>query len=108
MAQQLVIMSRKNPPPEGGMAPIGTREEIIEMLERENTAADEEGGDVLWGPGIQISLPPTNPIPQMLLSIVEDEIAWLVIMKLARKFNWRLIDTDSGREFTPADGEVEV
>ena len=90
------------------MAPIGTREEIIEMLERENTAADEEGGDVLWGPGIQISLPPTNPIPQMLLSIVEDEIAWLVIMKLARKFNWRLIDTDSGREFTPADGEVEV
>lgn len=91
------------------MAPIGTRAEIIEMLEVENTAPDEQGGDVLWGPGITISLPPTDPIPQMLLSIVEDEIAWLVIMKLAKKFNWRLIDTDSGREFTPADGdEIEV
>lgn len=81
------------------MAPIGPRAKIVGDLSHFNTAPEREGDDVLYGPGIRLELPPDqNDVSQMLLTITEEEIAWLVIMRLAKAFDWKIVDTTSGRE----------
>ena len=101
-AQQFVILSKK-PPTASGMAPIGRRDEVLFDLARFNTSpegeTDGQNEDVLYGPGIRIELPPGQTvISQMLMTITEEEIAWLVIMRLARSFNWKIVDPNTGRE----------
>ena len=98
--QQLVILAHNDGTDEG-LSPLGTRKEIIEQLGIYNTAPETAGGDVLYGPGIRIELPPDEPVRQMLMTIVEEEIAWLVIMRLAKGLHWRLLDPVSGRELQP-------
>lgn len=86
----------------GGLAPIGTRDEIVKALEPLNTAPERRGEDVLWGPGIRIDLPPEkDPVDQMLLTVVEEEIAFLVIMRIGRICQWRMLDPETGRELNP-------
>jgi hypothetical protein len=98
MAQQFVILARSG----DGTAPLGTRAEVIAQLGGLNTMPEREGEDTLWGPGIRIDLPPDkDPVTQMLLSIVEEEIAWLVIMRLARECKWKVLDMETGRELEP-------
>jgi hypothetical protein len=98
--QQLVILSR-DPSNDDGLAPIGTRDEVLQALSAYNTAPEREGDDILWGPGIRIELPPSEPISQMLMTLVEEQIAWTVIMRLAKKLQWKLLDPSTGRELTP-------
>ena len=101
VSQQFVILSREVPT-ESGMAPIGTREEILNALSCYNTAPETSGADVLYGPGICIELTPgQDPISQMLMSITEEEIAWLVIMRLAKELQWKILDPITGRELQP-------
>jgi len=99
--EQYVILAQSEDD-DGTMRPIGTREEIRAQVADFNTAPDHEGGDALYGPGFILELPPQNPVSQMLLTITEEEIAWLVIMRLARRFNWKLLDMVSGRELIPS------
>ncbi|MBC8523653.1 hypothetical protein H8D29_06965 [PVC group bacterium] len=101
MNKHFVIQSRSL---EDGATPepLGTRSEIVEALSHLNTMPESEGEDTLWGPGIRIELPPTeDPIHQMLLHIVEDEIAWYPIVRFARRFNWCVVDIETGREMKP-------
>jgi hypothetical protein len=98
--QQLVILSRHEATGDG-LAPLGTRQEVVDGLARHNTSAEAEGDDILFGPGIRIELPPGDLVTQMLLTIVEEEIAWQVIMRLAKQLNWKLLDPATGREFSP-------
>lgn len=101
MTQQYVILSR-NSATDNGMAPIGCREEILSKLSQFNTAPENDDKDVLYGPGIRIELPPDqDPIAQMLMSITEEEIAWLVVMRLAKEMNWKILDPETGRELKP-------
>lgn len=85
-----------------GIAPLGSRAQLTRDLSHFNTAPESsqnEDQDVLFGPGIRLELPPgQDPVTQILLTIVEDEIAWLVIMRLAKTFEWKIVDTESGRE----------
>ena len=100
MATQYVILSR-DPASSGGngLAPIGSRKSIVNDLSRYNTAPDGTGDEVLYGPGIRIEMPPgQDPVTQMLMTVVEEEIAWLVIMRLAKAFSWKIVDVNSGRE----------
>ena len=81
---------------------LGTRETILSSLAEYNTMPEKEGDDMLWGPGIRIELPPTEgDVHQMLLHIVEEEIAWFPIVRLARQFNWSVTDIETGRELQP-------
>ena len=97
-AQQFVILS-KQPATANGLVPIGRRDEVLFDLARYNTGPEREGDDVLHGPGIRIELPPgQDVINQMLMTIIEEEIAWLVIMRLAKNFNWKIVDPNTGRE----------
>ncbi|MHC4947647.1 MAG: hypothetical protein ACYTG1_05230 [Planctomycetota bacterium] len=99
--QQFVIQSREKPGADG-LAPIGRRQELIDTLSRFNTSPERDGGDVLWGPGIRIELPgDEEPVRQMLMTITEEEIAWMVIMRLARQLLWKIVDPTTGRELNP-------
>jgi len=101
MSKHFVIQARTDTE-DGERQPLGTREEILESLSHYNTMPDCEGNDMLWGPGIRIELPPNEvDIQQMLLHIVEEEIAWLPIVRLARQFNWSVTDIETGRELKP-------
>ncbi len=98
MTQQYVILSNEVPT-DNGMAPIGSREEILNLLASYNTAPENDDESILFGPGIRIELPPDqDPVPQMVLSVVEDEIAWLVIMRLSKELKWKILDPMTGRE----------
>jgi hypothetical protein len=101
MSKQFVIQSRTGGK-DGTRVPLGTRSEIVSSLARFNTLAEVDGDDMLWGPGIRIELPPgDDPIQQMLLHIVEEEIAWLPIVRLAKQFDWSVTDLETGRELQP-------
>lgn len=100
MSKQFVIQSR-TAGQDGNRVPLGSRNEIVDSLARYNTLAEVEGGDMLWGPGIRIELPPDEPVQQMLLYIVEEEIAWLPIVRLAKQFDWSVTDIETGRELQP-------
>ena len=101
MSKQFVIQSR-TAGKDGQRVSLGSRKEIVDSLAQFNTIAEVEGGDVLWGPGIRIELPPNDgPVLQMLLYIVEEEIAWLPIVRLAKRFDWLVMDIETGRELQP-------
>lgn len=101
--QQFVILSAE--PSSQGMAVLGSRSSLLRDLAAFNCAPESEGADTLWAPGITIELPPgQDEITQMLMTIVEDEIAWLTIVRIVRHFGWKLLDPSSGRELVlPAD-----
>jgi hypothetical protein len=100
--RQFVILSSQPPPKPGAMVPIGGRRELLRDLSKLNTAPERDSaGDVLYGPGIRIELAPgQDPVTQMLVTINEEEIGWLVLTRLARHFHWKLLDPSTGREFT--------
>lgn len=99
MARELVILAPRDGSG-GAPAPIASRSQILADLEPLNTAPEAPGGDCLYGPGIRIDLPPgQDPITQMLLTIVDDDIAWSVIRRLLRTFPWRMQDPISGMEW---------
>ncbi|MDP6478850.1 MAG: hypothetical protein QGI75_02275 [Phycisphaerales bacterium] len=99
MPQQYAITSRES---NKGPQALGSRREIIEQLSTLNTGPAQPDDDVLWGPGLRLEMTPgQDPVTQMLLTIVEEEIAWLSIMKLARICQWRIVDVETGHELEP-------
>lgn len=98
--QQFVILSPE-PSKNGGLAPIGSRAEIVAELRDLNTSPEKEGGEMLYGPGIRIELPPGEPVTQMLMTLTEEDIAWHVVMRLVKTMKWKLLDPMSGRELKP-------
>jgi hypothetical protein len=98
--QKFVILSRSETS-DNGLAPIGSRDAVVDGLAVYNTAPEREGDDILYGPGIRIELPPGDPVTQMLLKVVEEEIAWQVIMRLAKSLEWKLHDPATGRVLSP-------
>ena len=102
---QFVVMSRDVPKEGDSLAPIAPRNELLRDLARYNTSPESpDEADVLYGPGIRLELPPgQDPIVQMLLTLTEEEIGWLVLRRLAGDFNWRVVDPETGREWTPPE-----
>ena len=37
----------------------------------------------------------------MMLTISDEDIGWTVIMRIARDLHWKILDPNSGREFSP-------
>jgi len=101
VSTQLVILSREEAPG-GGLAAIASRVDVLRELADRNTGPERAGDDLLHGPGIEIQLAPEqDPITQMLLTINDEDIAWTVILRLARDLHWRIFDPRSGRSLTP-------
>ncbi len=87
---------------ETGPQNLGSRRELVKQLATLNTGPEHPDDDVLWGPGLRIEMTPgQDPVTQMLLTLVEEEIAWLSVMRLARVCQWRIVEVDSGLDVTP-------
>ncbi len=98
---QLVILSRDDAR-NGELPTIGRRDDIVSQLGAFNTAPEVTGGDILYGPGIEIELEPEEQeIRQMLLTVTDEDIAWAALMRIARAMKWKLLDPGSGRELRP-------
>ena len=102
--RSLVILSKDQANPDDGtLAPLASRADMLEQLSRRNTGPEKEGGDVVYGPGIRIELSPgDDPIKQMLLEIIDEDIAWDVIIPMARDLNWVLFDPLTGKTMSPS------
>ena len=107
--KQLVILSAEEPQAPGALLPIGRRADVLEKFARNNTGPESpESEDVLYGPGIRVELTPgQDPVSQMLVTITEQEIGWLVLTRLINHFGWRLLDPQTGRELAPAASRPE-
>ena len=100
-SSQFVIMSRESAP-QGQMAPLGSRAELLESLSGLNTSPERTGEDVLFGPGLELHLPPgQDPILQMLMTVSDHDIAWIAVQEIARKLRWKILDPQTGRDFAP-------
>ncbi|MSR28873.1 MAG: hypothetical protein EXS03_04755 [Phycisphaerales bacterium] len=82
-----------------GMAPLGSRQEVLASLSALNTYPESREGDVLYGPGVEFQLGPNqDPIVQMLLDVTDEDIAWLAIERIGRTLNWKFVDMATGNE----------
>lgn len=105
MARRQIIILKLGPTTGDEPAPqlsLGTRAEVFAALAQFNTYPDTpEGKEFLYGPGIVVSLPPgEDEVMQLLISVVEEDIAWAVVMRICTRMNWALMDPDSGRTLT--------
>ena len=95
------------------LPPIGTRAELRAAFLDFNTAAETNAPEEteLYGPGIKVSFPPyTDPVTQFELSEDDPDISKAVLLRIARAFNWDLIDIGSGRRlhmYRPPVTEVD-
>lgn len=93
--RELVVM-----PLEDAGDELSARSDLVERLAAFNTSPERPGEDVLYGPGIRIDLPPDqDPVRQMLLTVVDDDIAFSVIRRILGSFAWRILDPISGMEW---------
>jgi len=98
--RELVVMSLED----AGDA-LADRRELVDRLAVFNTSPETTGGDVLYGPGIRIDLPPEqDPVNQMLLTVVDEDIAFSVIRRILGEFPWRILDPISGMEWVGRAG----
>lgn len=97
----LVILSRTKTK-DGSLSAIGSRAEVAYALSLCNTSADIEGGDVLYGPGIEIQLSPNqDPVLQMLFTVTDKDISQPVLKRLHQQLQWKLLDPETGDEYFP-------
>ena len=87
------------------MQPLGSLGQIKDQLGAFNTAIDggasaSLGLDRLYGPGFVVDLPTSIDMPmQIMVAVIDDEIAWPVLSRICRTLGWSLSDAESGRVF---------
>jgi hypothetical protein len=95
--RSLVIQSPESAAEDGTLVPLGSRAEILDALAARNTGPEVDGGDTLFGPGIRLEIrADEDPVTQIVLDIVDEDIAWDVIEGMAKAFKWSLLDLASG------------
>jgi hypothetical protein len=109
----LLLLKAGDPPPEGGLAPLGSLSELRTAMLNYNIAPDGSGpiglGErfgtgVFHGPGmvLEISLPQDDRDPdikQVLIAVTDEDFAWPVISRMCKGEKWKLMDPESGRTF---------
>lgn len=80
---------------------LGTRREVLASLSKFNTAPDVPEGELLYGPGLTMQIPPgAEEISQLLVAVIEEDMAWSVLTRICRATHWQLLDLDSGRSLS--------
>lgn len=102
--RQVVLMMAGNKP--GVVSPMGTPKEVASRLADFNTAPDGSGAGgssgmiVLHGPGMVVEYPTgLEEVNQAMVTLVDDSIAWPVLMRLCKKLGWCMMDMETGRKF---------
>lgn len=107
MASRMLVLMKKvddaDAAPSEQAPALGTIDEVVELLRDFNTGPEnpeEKSPEFLYGPGITIQVPPTEgPITQLLVTLVEEEIAWSVVARICKHAHWKMVDPESGRSF---------
>lgn len=103
-----IVLMRPADPDEDGpaLASLGTRESVADALSAFNTAPDgadrssSAGTDVFYGPGMVVEIPTTtDDICQAMVTMLDEELAFPVLMRLCKELEWRMMDPDTGRTF---------
>lgn len=106
--KRTIVLMRPAEPDEDGpaLASLGTRESVTEVLAAFNTAPDgaerssSSGTEVLYGPGMVVEIPTTtDDISQAMVTMLDEGLAFPVLMRLCKKLEWRMMDPDTGRTF---------
>ncbi|MEO1009371.1 MAG: hypothetical protein AAFX79_12480 [Planctomycetota bacterium] len=99
--RQIVIVSSS--PADEGLPPLGTVDEVTEALAEYNTAPDGSAGEgagthLLHGPGLVVEIPRNiDRVTQGLVTLIDEDIAWPVLMKVIKALPWKLLDLETGR-----------
>ncbi len=107
MASRLLVLMKKEDGADESIpaepAPMGRIGEIVELLRDFNTGPEDPSDPApqfLYGPGITIQTPMTDgPVTQLLVTLVEEEIAWAVVARICKHAHWKMVDPESGRSF---------
>jgi hypothetical protein len=99
-----IVLSRRTNGNDGELEPIGNPDEVIALLAPYNTAPDGSppglGALTLYGPGMTLTMPTTQPrITQLIANLTDEEIAMPVLMRACKALEWTMIDMESGRTF---------
>jgi hypothetical protein len=102
--QLILTKSKKASAGDGSLQPLGNQKEVLTALEPYNTAPDGGapgmGTMTLWGPGMTVSLPTTQPqVTQLIVHMTDEEIAMPVLMRACRALGWAMTDLETGRSF---------
>lgn len=92
------VQAAADPMPDGSLAPITGRKELVDLLAPFNVAPEraDPAETILYGPGIRIELGDRDPVTQFLLFEVDTDISHRVLVRIARSFDWVLIDQETG------------
>ncbi len=88
------------------MQSLGSVDEVVSAVEPFNTAPDgaerssSRGTVVLYGPGIVMEIPTTaQDVRQLMVTLVDEDIAWHPLVKMAKALELTMMDPESGRTF---------
>lgn len=91
------------------LAPIGSRQQIVEALARYNTAPDGSKPKsplaagmslMLFGPGMYVEVPMQSEdeeITQFLVTMTDEDFAFPVLARACRAHKWTMMDPESGQ-----------
>ncbi len=88
-----------------GYAPLGSLADFEAALAPFNTAPDGSDGRsmgtrFLYGPGIVVEVPTgQDVVNQALVTVLDDDFALPVLMRICRENAWKMQDTESGQMF---------
>ena len=88
-----------------GYNPLGSLRDLEDAMAPFNTAPDgslgaSRGTMFLHGPGIVVEIPRGHDvIQQALVTVIEADIAFPVLMRMCRANAWKLQDVESGQMF---------
>lgn len=104
-SKRQIVLQRKPEQP-GSLAPMGSRQAVLETLARCNTSPDGSPprngamGQFLYGPGLIAEVPfHQDPIAQVMVQINDLDLAWPVLRRLCAAQQWQMVDVESGQVF---------
>jgi len=98
LAKRQLVITGPAPDDPDDAPTLGSRHETLVTLSRFNIWPEMEGGEFLYGPGLTMQMTPgAEEINQMLVAVLDEDIAWAVLTRLCTTTHWQLLDLDSGR-----------
>lgn len=104
--RQLVFLKPRDPRDlTEGYSPLGSFADVEAALAPFNTATDGSPGSSMgtrffYGPGLVIEVPTgMDTITQALVTVLDDDFALPVLMRICRTLGWKMQDTESGQMF---------
>jgi hypothetical protein len=90
---------------DGGLPPMGTKDEVLDQLARFNTAPDgakPKNADqivmTIYGPGMFVELAvQDDEVKQLMVTMTDEDFAFPVLTRACRVYKWTLMDPETGQ-----------